>query len=871
MTKKLTTLTTLCLLASSSLPSTAADDHQAEVKTLQPGVTLTMIAQQPDIVTPIGLDVDSKGRVWVISSNTHMPPRGYLGPSHDQILIFDKNGKRHLFYDKTDLTMDLEFGADGWVYLSERDRILRIKDSDGDGKGDLEETLITLDSEADYPHNAVSGIAWDPTNGDLVFGLGENFAKAWTLTAHDGKSIKGAARGGVFRCKADGSNLRQVAEGLWNPFGIIVRKDGEIFAAENDPGEHPPCKVLHIVQDGDYGFRRQYGHEAHHPFVSWNGEGRGTLPMIHPSGEAPCGIVTLGRGLLVPSWGDHRIDFFPLSPKGASYTAKQITLAHGSRYFRPACIARDKSSSTADTLVWYLTDWVDGRYPVHGYGRLWKMEIDLKKAKWIGPMELESKNEAAQLAAKLRVGKQDFSQDKLFELSHHQDPFIVSAALSALKNSSSTWKLDQIQKLGEQDRVQAVIALKLAKSPPGTWVPALLTDENPAVQFETLRWIADEELKDFLPQVDQILNRNELDYDVFEAALAARNTLLGKSDIGLRDKETLLSRVLDKSSPPAIRTYALRLLPSRQKNAPKNGETPAVKFPKGLTLEVLEEMLTSDHLPLSMEALRTLAANPKAGQKLLAKTAGNKNLDIQLRCEAISGLASVADQHTKLLISLAENTHQELRESALRALRSTQLNPEQTEQLKQIAKNHSDSAPLFAALLDPASLMAGRPALTDTAAWLKRLDAIKTPADPQAGWRIFNHSKIALCSNCHRYGGRGNVVGPDLSKVGDLGDRAWLLEAILNPNKDIAPQFLPRMITLNDGSVYTGIRLRSYVNEQIRDARGLNYTFKRDEVKSIQDLPMSFMPGGLPLTLTDRELRDLLAFLQNSATQPNAK
>ncbi|MCF6313789.1 MAG: c-type cytochrome [Verrucomicrobiales bacterium] len=867
MKDKLSILAALYLLLPSTPVLIASDDHLPEVETLQPGVTLTMIAEQPDIVTPIGLDVDDQGRVWLISSNTHMPPRGYQGPSHDQILMFDKKGKRHLFYEKTDLTMDLEFGADGWIYLSERDRILRIKDSNGDGKGDTEETLITLDSEADYPHNAVSGIAWDPTNGDLIFGLGENFAKAWTLTAHDGKTIQGAARGGVFRCKADGSDLRQIAEGLWNPFGITVRKDGEIFTAENDPGEHPPCKVLHIVQDGDYGFRRQYGSEAHHPFVSWNGEGRGTLPMIHPSGEAPCGIVPLGRGLLVPSWGDHRIDFFPLTPKGASYTAKQITLAHGSRYFRPACIARDKSSSNQDTLVWYLTDWVDGRYPVHGYGRLWKMQIDLKKAKWVGPLDLEDKNSAAQLATQLRQSAKDFTLDQLFTYSRDQDPFIATAAMSSLTRVAKDWKPEGLLERPAINRIQAVQALKKSHSQAKLWINKLLADESPAVQFETLRWIADEELKDFLPQVDQILKSNKIDYEVFEAALAARNTLLGKSDIGVRDKEALLSRALDPSTPPAIRTYALRLLPARQKNAPKNGATPPVKIPKALTLDVLKEMLSSKHLPLTLEALRTLASNPQWGQALLAETARNEKFDIQARCEAISGLASVAAQHTELLIRLTADAHQELRESALRALRSTPLDAKQTQLLKKAASQHPDSAPLFAALLEPSSLMSGRPALTDTAAWLKRLDAIKTPADIQAGRRIFNHSKIALCSNCHRYGGRGNVVGPDLSKVADRSDRAWLLEAILNPNKDVAPEFLPRMITLNNGEVYTGIRLRSYVNEQIRDARGLNYTFKRDEVKSIQDLPMSFMPGGLPLTLTDRELRDLIAFLESSSAK----
>jgi len=138
--------------------------------------------------------------------------------------------------------------------------------------------------KSDYPHNGLEGLAWHP-NGDLVFAIGENFAKPWTLTGTDGVTVKGAGKGGIFRCTAAGKNLRRIAVGFWNPFGICVRADGEIFAAENDPGERPPCRLLHIVEGGDYGYERSYGSEAHHPFVSWNGELRGTLPMIHRPGS----------------------------------------------------------------------------------------------------------------------------------------------------------------------------------------------------------------------------------------------------------------------------------------------------------------------------------------------------------------------------------------------------------------------------------------------------------------------------------------------------------------------------------------------------------------------------------------------------------
>lgn len=841
----------------------SADDRPSKIEILQPGVQLSLVAEHPDIATPTGVDVDEEGRIWAVACHTHLPPEDYKGPKHDEILIFNPDGTHHLFYAETDQTMDLELGTDGWVYLSERDRILRVRDKDGDGKGDVEETLVELISEELYPHNALSGLAWAP-NGDLVFGLGENFAKAWTLKAKDGSTVKGMDRGGVFRINAAGGDLRKVAEGLWNPFGVTVRPDGEIFVAENDPGEYPPCKVLHIVNDGDYGYRRKYGGATPHPFVCWNGEMRGTLPMIHPSGEAPCGILPLGRGLLVPSWGDHRIDFFPLTRKGASFEAKQITLVHGSRYFRPVGIARDKYHKNEETAVFYLTDWVDGRYPVHGYGRLWKLEIDLKKAGWIGPLDLAPGNEAATLAAGLRRGTTDFPQRRLFELSRDEDAFIGSAALSSLRRQAGTWTLTEFQEWPEEDRIEAVQALRLAGVDPELWIDVLLADKSAGVQFETLRWIADEDLSAYLSAIDELLTRSDLEYEVFEGAVAAHTALSGQPELGLRNPELLLARVKDKSSSATLRAFALRLLPVRSTTPVKENVTQKVHYPAGLTVELLQELIEVDDPRLSLEVVRVLAGNPQVTGNLLSAIAADETAGSQLRAEAVLGLAAVAEEHIDLLTGLAGQDDVAVREEALRALRGRKLTDEQAGKLAAIAAKFRESADLVAALTNPASLAKDRPPFTDTVGWQKRLDAIEGSADPAAGERIFHHPGIALCANCHRSDGRGNVVGPDLSHVADREDSAWLLGAILDPNRDIAPQFMPRVITLNDGSTHIGIRLRSYINEQIRDALGRNHTFKRDDVKLIEDLPVSFMPTGLPMAMTDRELRDLLAFLQST-------
>ena len=55
-------------------------------RSLDPRVKIELFAQQPQIVTPTGIDVDDLGRVWVIESNTHFRPDDYKGHASDRLL-----------------------------------------------------------------------------------------------------------------------------------------------------------------------------------------------------------------------------------------------------------------------------------------------------------------------------------------------------------------------------------------------------------------------------------------------------------------------------------------------------------------------------------------------------------------------------------------------------------------------------------------------------------------------------------------------------------------------------------------------------------------------------------------------------------------
>ena len=241
-----------------------AADPRIEV--LQPGVTLTLLAEHPDLVTPTGIGVDSEGNLWVVACHTHFRPSNYQGPEHDEILVFDAQGKnRRVFYNRTKTTMQLlldpltanepappkgssQEGRVRSVLVAQRDRILRITEAaaagqvpppppstqqsstqqssaqqanlqqantnrDNLGEACTEETIVQLDTVADYPHNGLSGMAWH-NDGGLIFSLGENFGKDWVLRGSDGVELRGRGEGGVFHCTPDGQELRRIGKGL---------------------------------------------------------------------------------------------------------------------------------------------------------------------------------------------------------------------------------------------------------------------------------------------------------------------------------------------------------------------------------------------------------------------------------------------------------------------------------------------------------------------------------------------------------------------------------------------------------------------------------------------------------------------------------
>jgi putative heme-binding domain-containing protein len=282
-----------------------------------------------------------------------------------------------------------------------------------------------------------------------------------------------------------------------------------------------------VVQGGDYGYRFRYGRSGLHPFTAWNGELPGTLPMVTGTGEAPSGILLCNdvklpakyiSGLLVTSWGDHRLEFY--RPKyrttfSASLTAEREIVVQGDESFRPVALAAAPDGSI------YFTDWVDRDYSVHSKGRIWRLISDAKK------YNIRRRPHAGRLRM-LKLLEADSKKDwpELTRAVAARDPFIRSAAVTAL--SRNVFRSDVLNSLDHSNAaVRLGMLLALRRAHYTNAIPLLeraLQDSNEDVRLAAVLWTGEENVHAVAAVLPRAL-RGTVPPDLFRAYTAAAERL----------------------------------------------------------------------------------------------------------------------------------------------------------------------------------------------------------------------------------------------------------------------------------------------------------------------------------------------------------
>jgi putative heme-binding domain-containing protein len=157
-----------------------------------------------------------------------------------------------------------------------------------------------------------------------------------------------------------------------------------------------------------------------------------------------------------------------------------------------------------------------------------------------------------------------------------------------------------------------------------------------------------------------------------------------------------------------------------------------------------------------------------------------------------------------------------------------------------------------------------------------KLDSAVAVVEQDSGPRNFERGKAmftaTLCSSCHRLGGEGSDIGPDLSQLGTRFSTRDILVSIIEPSKEISDQYAATYFYMKDGSSIVGRvtnqdKDKYYVSQNPFAPQQIREILKTDVSRtSISDAPSIMFPR-LINSLNPEELKDLMAYLVSAGNK----
>ncbi len=135
--------------------------------------------------------------------------------------------------------------------------------------------------------------------------------------------------------------------------------------------------------------------------------------------------------------------------------------------------------------------------------------------------------------------------------------------------------------------------------------------------------------------------------------------------------------------------------------------------------------------------------------------------------------------------------------------------------------------------------------------------ALTAGGDISRGRQVF--SKV--CAACHRLEGVGHEIAPNLASFRNRGAEAILVN-VLDPNREVNPQYVNYVLITNDGRSMTGMIAAETANSvTLKRAEEITESIPRDEIEQLRSSGLSIMPEGLEKQIDPAAMADLLAYL----------
>ena len=176
------------------------------------------------------------------------------------VAIFDHDGnnkadEKLVFIENLNNPHGLGY-HDGWFYIAEENRVIRVKDNNNDFFADMDTLEVLID---DIPTGGHFTRTIKIHNNSLYLSIGSSCN---VCTEQDER------RAAISRCDLDGTDCKIFARGLRNAVGFVFHPvTGEMYATDNGRdwlGDDLPPDEINLVHEGkNYGWPVCYGRNIH--------------------------------------------------------------------------------------------------------------------------------------------------------------------------------------------------------------------------------------------------------------------------------------------------------------------------------------------------------------------------------------------------------------------------------------------------------------------------------------------------------------------------------------------------------------------------------------------------------------------------------
>lgn len=192
------------------------------------GFGLQLFAAEPDVVNPIYMNWDEKGRLWVIETVDYPNEIKSGDQGDDRIKILeDTDGdgradKFTIFADKLNIPTSFVF-VNGGIFVSQAPSFIFLQDTDGDDKADVRKEILSGWGKSDT-HAQASNLRYGVDN--MIWGV-------VGYSGFNGKGDKDSLRfgSGLYRFAPDGSKLEFLAKTSNNTWGLGFSEEFDVFAS----------------------------------------------------------------------------------------------------------------------------------------------------------------------------------------------------------------------------------------------------------------------------------------------------------------------------------------------------------------------------------------------------------------------------------------------------------------------------------------------------------------------------------------------------------------------------------------------------------------------------------------------------------------